>query len=207
MDYLKKVFLGALLATFLSNCTNTKVEVYIRDDVKTSNSNIVAFPALLLEKNGSISPANTNYSNILIDGLFSKNWSSSIKDGKVYPMPKKVLDSIPGAYKTLDTLITSFDSVSAIEQTTGLTSLFEDISKSVGDGAFAFALFFQNEEQYKSTGALQFNMGLFDTKKMTWKWITKASFEAPPGAPIPYEVVTQDMVNESFKELNKQNIF
>jgi hypothetical protein len=50
-------------------------------------------------------------------------------------------------------------------------------------------------------------MGLFDTKKMTWKWITKASFEAPPGAPIPYEVVTQDIVNESFKELNKQNIF
>ena len=49
MDYLKKYF-GCFLATFLSNCTNTKVEVYIRDDVKTSNSNIVAFPALLLEK-------------------------------------------------------------------------------------------------------------------------------------------------------------
>ena len=41
-------------------------------------------------------------------------------------------------------------------------------------------------------------MGLFDTK-MTWKWITKSFFEAPPDAPIPYEVVTQDVVSQSFK--------
>ena len=119
-------------------------------------------------------------------------------------MPKKVLDSIPGAYKTLDTLITSFDSVSAIEQTTGLTSLFENISKSVGDGAFAFALFFQNEEQFKSTGAIQF-MGLFDTKKWLGNGLQKLLLK-------PHQVHQYHMrslhkiVNESFKELNKQNI-
>ena len=84
-----------------------------------------------------------------------------IKDGKVYPMPKKVLDSIPGAYKTLDTLITSFDSVSAIEQTTGLTSLFEDISKSVGDGAFALHYSFR----------MKSNTNLQELYNLTWGYL------------------------------------
>ena len=46
-------------------------------------------------------------------------------------------------------------------------------------------------------------MGLFDTKKMTWKWITKAKYEGPP---IPYEMATQDTVDKSFEELYNQNI-
>ena len=192
-----------IIITCLTGCSSTKVQVYLRDDVKSDKSNIVAFPALLLNNNGSISPANTEYSNLLIDGIFSKKWSESIKEGTVYPVPKKVLDGIPNAYKALDTVITNFDSVSAIEQTTGLTNLFDTITKQIGDGAFAFALFFENEDQYKSSNQLNFNMGLFDTKKMTWKWITKAKYEGPP---IPYEMATQDTVDKSFEELYNQNI-
>ena len=99
-----------IIITCLTGCSSTKVQVYLRDDVKSDKSNIVAFPALLLNNNGSISPENTEYSNLLIDGIFSKKWSESSKEGTVYPVPKKVLDGIPNAYKALDTVITNFDS-------------------------------------------------------------------------------------------------
>ena len=108
------------------------------------------------------------------------------------------MDRIHNAYKALDIVITKFDSVSSIEQTTGLTNLSDAITKQIGDGDFAFTLFFENHDQYNSSNQLYFNMGLFD-KKMTWKWITKVKYEGPR---FPYEIVTQDALEKSFDELS-----
>lgn len=43
-------------------------------------------------------------------------------------------------------------------------------------------------------------MGLFDTQRMTWKWITKNAYEGGM-VPIPYEKVVADLVSESYDAL------
>jgi len=185
-------------------CATTKpaIEVYLRPDVNTSESRVIVFP-LLLTDGQQMKPENTQYSNSIADALFGKKWSDSLRAKKITVIPKVALDKIPGAYSAMNALIVALDGTSAVEQTTGLTQLFEKISSQFGDGALAFALIFEDEAEYKATKQVRFHMGLFDSKKLTWKWITKYSYQAGL-IPVPYQVVVNKVISESYDALEAE---
>lgn len=194
------LFLGAI---FLINCASDReISVYNRKDVDTSKSKILAFPMLLWD-GSKIKPANTSYSNPLIDALFGKNWASDLGTENVIIVPKVALDKIPNVYPAMDAFIKAADGVSAVEQTNPyLTKTLETISKTFGDGAIAVALVTVDKKEYEDTGEVQVNLGLFDTKKLTWKWITKVRHKNGV-VPIPYEVIVKELVSESYEYLKK----
>lgn len=197
---------GALTAILLvAGCQTAPkmVDVYLRSDVDTTKSRIIVFPMLLAQGN-SLSPANAEYSNPLADALLGKQWGNALGGGGTVTVPKIVLDKIPGAPEAITAIVKALDKTSAVEQTTRLTSFLGTISEKFGDGALAFCLVFENKNAYKSSKTVHLNMGLFDTKKLTWKWITKHSYQGGM-VPVPYEKVTQDLVRESFKALIAKN--
>ena len=200
-----KIMLNVLLIAFLlvgceSITPKPKVNVYLKNDADSSKSNIIALPSMIMSDDYQL--GSREYSNSLADGLFAKNWSDAIAEGNVIPVPKAALEQLPDAYAGLGKLLASMDAVSAIEQTTELSGLLEAVGSKFGDGAFAFALYDKEESQYKSSKSLKLTLGLFDVKKMTWAWITKAQFESPKVGPaIPYEVASQQLMEASFEEL------
>ncbi len=193
---------GAVVKGILASRVKN-VDVYVRQDVDTSGSRIIVFP-LLLTDGTRLKPAETASGNLLIDAFIVKKWSEFLEGGNTVSIPRPALDNIPGAYAGIDSLVSSLDSVSAVEQTTQLTGLLEKVSKQIGDGAFAFALLFESRKDYESTKQLHLNMGLFDTKKLTWKWITKDSYNRKL-IPLPYEVAVQGLVKESIEALKAGN--
>ena len=203
-----KLHLNLLLALFVvlfANCASDReISVYSRKDVDTSKSKILAFPMLLWDGN-KIKAANTSYSNPMIDVLFGKNWASDLGAENIIIIPKVGLDKIPNVYPAMDAFITAADGVSAVEQTNPtLTKVLETITKTFGDGAFAIALVTADKKEYEDSGEVQVTMGLFDTKKLTWKWITKVKHKNGL-VPIPYEVIVKDLVSESYVYLKKYN--
>ena len=194
----------ALIAVFLSvSCASQqKVSVYNRNDVDTTKSKVIAFPMLLWDGK-KIKSSNTVYSNQVVDTFIGKNWTDNLGKENIIVIPKLALDKVPGAYTAMNTFIKALDGTSAVEQSTELTNLLTSISSQFGDGAFAMALVTVDKKEYDTSGQVQVNMGLFDTKKLTWKWITKHSYKKGL-APIPYEKVVQDLVSESFEALKAE---
>lgn len=196
-----------VICKLLLGCATTKpnVNVYFRTDVDTSKSKVIVFPMLLTDGK-KLKPANESYSNPIADALFGKKWSdlsNVLGTANSVIIPKIALDKIPGANDAINALISTLDITSAIEQTTTLTKFLETLTTKFGAGAFAFALVFEDENEYKSSKQVHLNMGLFDTKKLTWKWITKHSFTAGM-IPVPYQVVTKNLISESFEALKEK---
>jgi hypothetical protein len=199
------ISLMLLSMIFLLNCASDReISIYTRKDVDTSKSKILAFPMLLWD-GSKIKESNTAYSNPLIDALFGKNWASDLGAENVIIIPKMALDKIPNVYTAMDAFIKAADGVSAVEQTNpNLTKVLDTLTKTFGDGAIAVALVTMDKKEYESSGEVQVNMGLFDTKKLTWKWITKVRHKNGV-VPIPYEVIVKDLVTESYVYLKEKS--
>lgn len=205
MKKLKIILPILFLLTGIVNCASDReISIYTRKDVDTSKSKILAFPMLLWD-GSKIKPANTEYSNPLIDALFGKNWATDLGAENVIIIPKLALDKIPNVYPAMDAFIKAADGVSAVEQTnSNLTKVLETITKTFGDGAFAVALVTADKKEYEGSGEVQVNIGLFDTKKLTWKWITKVKHKNGV-VPIPYEVIVKELVTESYAYLKEKS--
>jgi len=150
------------------------------------------------------SPEIRKYGNPLVDTLLGKTWSDALDGKDTIVIPKIALDKLPKTYPLMEKFIKALDTASAMEQTKAFKDFTNAMTDKFGDGAFALALVFQNEDEYKSTGVVNLNMGLFDTKKMTWKWITKHSFTKSM-IPVPYTKVVQDLVSDSYSALREKN--
>ena len=201
---MKRILVSTLMSFFLFSCASTKnAQVFLRNDVNTDKSKVIVFP-MLLAKSGGMAEANAKFSNPLVDGLLGKNWTEDLGKDNTVSVPKMVFDKIPGGYASMEIFIKSLDVTSSLEQNGLLKNFAEAIQKQFGDGAMALALVFEDEAQYKATGKLHLNMGLFDTKKMTWKWITKNVAEKSV-IPVPYAKVLQDLASGSYEALKKQS--
>ena len=192
--------LGCLL--FAACGGGAEVSVYHRADVDTTSSRIVVFP-LLLCQSGALSSANEQYSNPIADALLTKSWAGALGADNAISIPKLAFNKIPKANEFVTLIVKSADTVSALEQSGASTEFLAGVKKQFGDGALAFALVFEDKVAYDSSKVVHLNMGLFDVKKMTWKWITKHAYKAGL-APIPYEKVVSDLVDESFKALQEK---
>lgn len=202
---MKHVIVAIFFSALLSSCASTKnAQVFLRDDVNTEKSKVIVFPMLLAKTSGGMAEANAKYSNPIIDGILGKSWSEDLGKENTIIVPKIAFDKIPKVYTAMEIFIKFLDVSSSLEQNELLKNFTGIIQGQFGDGAFALALVFENEEEYKSTGQLHINMGLFDTKKMTWKWITK-NVGTKSIIPIPYAKVLQDLASGSYEALKKQN--
>lgn len=203
---MKTKIIGLFLLGVLNfvNCAGGReITVYNRKDVDTSKSKILAFPMLLWD-GSKIKPANTSYSNPMIDVLFGKNWATDLGAENVIIIPKIALDKIPNIYPAMDLFLKAADGVSLVEQTNPtLTKALEAVTKTFGDGAFAIALVTADKSEYESSGSVQVTLGLFDTKKLTWKWITKVK-HTNGLVPIPYEIIVKELVSESYVYLKEK---
>lgn len=201
---MKKVFIAlfALSVVFVACGGGAEVKVYHRADVDTAASRIVVFPMLLC--NGTtISSANGQYSNPVADALLTKSWAGALGVDNAISIPKIAFDKIPLANDAINVFIHALDASAAVEQSGAVSSFINGVKGQFGDGALAFALVFQDKAAYDAGKVVQLNIGLFDTKKMTWKWITKHGYKAGL-APVPYEKVVSDLVDESLAALQKQ---
>ena len=203
-----RLFTGVFVSFFaiaMFGCAtkSQNVQVYKRDDVNTTNSKIVVFP-MLLARGDSMAAANTSYSNPAVDALLGKNWFDALGEENVVVIPKAAFDKVPNAYEAMTIFVKFLDSTSAIEQSDLLSGFIDVISNQFGDGAIALALVFENEDEYEATGELHFNMGLFDTKSMTWKWITKTVVQKP-AIPVPYQTALMSAIKDSYTALQSEN--
>ncbi|HOG65205.1 MAG TPA: hypothetical protein PLD82_07190, partial [Spirochaetota bacterium] len=147
--------------------------------------------------------ANGQYSNPIADALLTKSWAEALGADNAISIPKLAFDKIPKANEFVTLIVKSADTISALEQSGASTEFLAAVKKQFGDGALAFALVFEDKAQYENGKKVHLNMGLFDVKMMTWKWITKTVYEAGM-VPKPYEMVVQDLVDESFKALKEK---
>jgi hypothetical protein len=200
-----KRFIGSiaamgLLAAMVGCASDAKnVNVYHRVDVDTKSSKVIIFPMLLLQ-DGKLSAGNAEYSNPIAEALLGKSWVGDLGADNAVLVPRMVLDKIPGAWNAVDSMVKVLDVSSVVEQSGDTGKLLTEVTSKFGKGAFAFALVTADKKQFEATKKVQVNMGLFDTQKMTWKWLTKNSYEGGL-VPIPYEKVVQDLVAQSYDAL------
>jgi len=197
------VLVTALAAGFLGGCASaSKVDVYYRKDVNTSASKVIAFPMLLWDGK-KLSKADS-YDNPVADALIGKKWTEYLGTENAVTVPRQALDKLPGAWNAIDTLVKVLDKTSAVEQTGSLRRFLNAVGSKFGDGALAFALVTKSKEEFENAESIRVSMGLFDTKKLTWKWITHTTSEKGM-IPIPYEKVVQDMIKASFDSLKEKS--
>ncbi len=204
----KLIILITVFALF-SGCAllekNMQTSVYKRDDVDTSKSKVVVFP-LLLTSGVDFAQINKNADNKSLDIIVGSGWTDEIGTDDVIIIPKIILSELPNGWKILDQFVQVLDSASAIEQSMDnpeIKKFIEELSAKVGDGALGFALVFEDENTFKATRTLHGNMGLFDTKKLTWKWITK--YKNQYKLPVPYQMAIKDLFAESWKTIKAEN--
>ena len=167
-------------------------------------STAFVFP-LLLKSGANFAEANKT-DNKSLDALVSTGWTDEIGIDDIIPIPKAVISQIPNGWETLGEFVRILDTASAIEQTMDnpeIKKFVEGVSSKVGDGALGFALVFEDENTFKATNTLRGNMGLFDTKKLTWKWITK--YKNQYKLPVPYQMAIKDLFAESWKKIKEEN--
>ncbi len=192
-------------ASLIPNTGKTEISLYQRDDIDTAQSKVMVFP-LLLVSDGDFSQTNKNMDNQLLDAQISATWANEIGVDSVIPVPKALISEIPNGWKALGKLVLMLDPVSAIEQPIkdpNMLKLAQKLSAKIGDGALGFTLVFQDKDSYKATQTLQGHLGLFDTKTLTWKWITE--YTKVYKLSVPYQVAINDLLDASLKK-SKQKI-
>jgi len=206
---LAKLFAGIVVLALFSGCAllgkNTQTSVYKRDDVDTSNSKVIVFP-LLLKSGANFAEANKSADNKTLDALVGTGWTDELGTEDAIIIPKAIVSEIPQGWEILGQFVRVLDSASAIEQSMDnpeVKKFVEELSSKAGDGALGFALVFEDENQFKATNTLHGNMGLFDTKKLTWKWITK--YKNQYKLPVPYQMAIKDLFAESWKTIKAEN--
>jgi hypothetical protein len=96
-------------------------------------------------------------------------------------------------------LIKSLDNVSMVEQITKDPKMKEflgKITEKLGNYHLSLAIVSGDEKSYDAKNPVNVNIGFFDTKAMTWKWITK--IEDKKGFVGKFDASAMMMVNNSF---------
>ena len=206
---LTKLFVAITVLALFSGCAlikpHAESSVYKRDDVDTSNSKVIIFP-LLLNAGGNFAEANKNAENKALDALVGTSWTDEIGTEDAIIIPKAVISKIPKGWEITGQFIQVLDTASAIEQTMDnpeIKKFVKELTSKAGDGALGFALVFEDEDTFKASQTLHGNMGLFDTKTLTWKWITK--YKNHYKLPIPYQMAIRDLFSESWKRVKAEN--
>ncbi|KAB8037558.1 hypothetical protein GCL60_10295 [Silvanigrella paludirubra] len=218
MNFLKKntikitCLFAASLSIVTASCTSTSnpnnAQVYLKKDINVEESKVIVFPVLYMSKS-DFENSNKNFNGNLLDAKFAASWVANVGKENVIPVPRVVLNEIPKSWEVLNILVSQMDNAEKAKDSikgTVVESFINSITEKYGKyTTFAFSVVFENEDAYKSSNKVYKNMGLFDPKSLSWKWITKDHYEASKFMPVPYAVAVNDVISNSFEALKKEN--
>lgn len=196
-----------------TSCTSSSkkelsTSVYLRKDIAIKSDKVIIFPTMYLSSSNFIAE-NKNFKGTIIDAKLLASWSSNLANIKPIPVPRQVLNEIPGAWPSLNILVSMMDNSEDIKNNKNysvIEKFVHNITKKYGNNnVLAFSVVFEDENEYISSHKVHKNIGLFDTKTMSWKWITKDVYENPAYLPLPYDAAVSKIINNSFEALKKEN--
>jgi hypothetical protein len=189
------------LAGFTAACAlvqpKSVVDVYYRGDLNTQTSKVIVFPLLDLSGKKVTGARNVEMS------LLSK-WADAYGKENIIPAGP-VIEQLAGNANFME-FIKSLDNTSAVEQlhqNPRIREVLSAITDKLGNYNIAVALIDGGSQDFESGKQIHLNIGYFDTKNLTWKWITKTS--TVKGKLGKWELSANGMVNDSFKEIKARN--
>lgn len=199
------LFIGA--AMVLTGCgltgmlpSDTHVKVYYDEAVNTSESKVIVFPVLLHQ--AGFADVNDKFDSVALDAIFVKDWTDRIGTDNLYVLPKKLIKEAPNGWEATEKLVTVMNKASNPGKLSDelLTKFLSSLTSKVGDGAIALAVIQENETQYDSSDTIHLDMALFDTKSLSYKWVTKTTEVQKIGA-VPYQVAVKSTSDKSWDKL------
>jgi len=198
---MKKLCSLALLAIFLSSCSSfgPKTHVlYERSDLNNKASKIIIFPTT--DFNGKISEGSKS-----IDMSINAGWAGAYGSDKVIPagiVIEKISDKLGNVF--YKKFISALDKVSMVEQIAKnetAKKFVSQVTDKFGNFQFALAIVSGGEAEYNKGDKIYLHIGLFDTKNLAWRLITK--IETQKGAVGNWKLASQAMISNSFEEIKK----
>lgn len=189
---------------FLAACGSAQVKHQLRKDIDTSNSRILVLPLLLSDGKSVLSTKNIGFSNPLLDGVVGKVWISDLGSEAVTVMPKVAFEKIPGAYESLDLMVRSMNKAENVGENSGLKIFVDALAQTFGDRALAVTLVYPDEKAYKRSKYATVYMGLFDVKKLAWKWSAR-SRRGYSLIPVPYPAMVQKIISDNINHIKDAN--
>lgn len=167
----------ALGATFslmlLASCSTfgPKPEVvYHRPELKIpAESKLIVFPVMTPQ-------GKTNVDRGLA-GSVTSGWSDFQGSDKTIPAGDVIVQVAKKTGFDLMNLVKAMDNVSYLEQNLKKNKQFKNfisqITSKFGNYDFAMSLVYGDEKVYDAGSPVRLHLGYFNTKTLTWKWITK----------------------------------
>lgn len=186
------VLVAAIAISACSSMSAKPKVVYNRTDLGEVENKVVVFPTMDFNGKKSEGAGDVN-SSILA------SWSKMYGSDKIIPAGP-VADKVGKAYPDFYLkLVKSLDSASAIEQLSNSPEVKKAVAKitsKTGNHHLAFSIINGDAKSFEAGQPISIHIGLFDTKNLTWKWITKV--QDKKGMLSKWEVTYSAMVNNSF---------
>ena len=175
--------------------------LYDRPDLNNKVSKIIIFPTT--DFNGKTSEGSKS-----IDLSINAGWAGTYGSDKVIPAGiaiEKISNSLGNSF--YKKFISALDNVSMVEQISKnetAKKFVSQVTDKFGNFQFALAIVSGGEAEYNAGQKIYLHIGLFDTKNLTWRLITK--IETQKGAVGNWKVASQSMISNSFEEIKKMTI-
>lgn len=195
--------ISVLSISTLGACTSTKenelTKITLEKTISTENTKVIVLPVM--------NPGNSSFNEPMLDTNFTNIWISNIGAENTIPLPYKAVESIPHALEALAFISKDMDKPTSSPLSikgTIAEEFVKEMSEKYGQVALAFSVLSTNKDGFNSSKSLTANMGLFDLKTFTWKWVTQKSYTQGI-IPQPYEAVVQQTASASIDDLKKEN--
>jgi len=173
------------------------VEVYYRSDLDTQTGKVIVFP--LLSSDGRKAEGAQNVELSMLG-----KWADMYGKTNIIPAGP-VLEQLAGN-DGFQEFIKALDNTSAVEQThqnPRIREVVSAITGKLGNYNLALAIIDGGPQEFNAGKEIRLSIGFFDSRNMTWKWITKTG--ARKGKLGRWEMASSNMVNSSFKEIETKN--
>lgn len=210
--FVANIVLSTIAVTAISSCTTSSnnditTNVYLKKDLNIKSDKLILFPTMYLTKS-NFAEENKKFKGTIIDSKIAASWGTNLDKYKLIPLPRQVLNEIPAAWESLYILASMMDNSEEIKNNKNnsiIEKFIHNITKKYGnESVLALSVVFEDEDEYLSTKKVHKNIGLYDTKTMSWKWITKDVYESGY-IPVPYDVAVSKIISNSFDAVKKEN--
>lgn len=170
-----------------------------REDINNKVEKLIIFPT-------------TDFQGTESEGAKDINFSIVSAFANLYGK-ENIIPAGPAILKIINTIgvdnyvkfIKTLDDVSTLEQVMKypkVREMLDQITSQIGNYHFALALVQGDDKSFEGGSEVALNIGMFDTKALTWKWITKVT--SKKGIIGKWKVTSSAMVSNSFNIIEKR---